>query len=390
MADRVTLVSTTDTQEEVEAALGIKRPKGSAPPKAPEATTETAPVTPVAETPVEPAALPAVVPEPPVAAQPPPTAIPPVAPAAEVKAEPKESHKANVRKREIQDEIDRLTEQKYQTMREYDDAYARVDALRREGAELAARIAATQGAAPGQPAESFQPTKPEPKADDFQDYNEYLKELAKWSGEQTAIRTTKEEIARLQRQGEADARARTQQQAQMEFAQQVGAMIERGRAAHPDFDEVWADAGRAGVRWSPFVQEVVAFHPLGHEIAYQLSQDPQESRRLSTLPTIGLAGVEMGRYIAKVEAQMGAAGTATPQAAAAPVAAPSPMTLVQAPAAVSTETPVVALPERQRFQPVSSVGGGPTTSTVQPDQMTAEQYRIWRNAQIRARMGRAS
>lgn len=175
-------------------------------------------------------------------------------------------------------------------------------------------------------------SKPEgkPKLDDFSSYEEYTEALTDWKVTE-ALKGQTEAQKRAQAEAEKQAVVQTYRSRADSFA-----------ATHPDFDSVVTNP-RLPI--SEAMAEAAFTSEKGPELLYFLGTNPEEAARISQLSPYQ-AAMEMGRLEAKF----------TSQPARNQSRAPDPL------------------------EPVTPGGGN---TTVDPDKMSVDQWRKWREAQIR-------
>lgn len=227
---------------------------------------------------------------------------------ADAKAQASEAGKAlNAKKKSLQGRIDEITAEKHQTAGE-------LNAARRELAELREELASLRSGKPAEPkteakAEAVaDPNDPEPKVEDFDDYQKYVKAVGRWEARQ-AIREQREIDAR-------EAHVSGIQQAQDRVAAE-------GAKAHEDFDAVMTQYESAGGSYSDVAVDAISRHPLGHELAYAMAKDPGLAKRINGAPTQAAAIYELGRAMARIEAD--AEGKAVPERKPRATKAPAPI-----------------------------------------------------------------
>jgi hypothetical protein len=193
------------------------------------------------------------------------------------------------KKKSLQSRIDELTREKHDSKREADAAKAELLAAR---AELAALKTPRPAAAP--PSAQTEPTTPQPLTGtpkptqaQFETYEEYIEALTEWK--------TEEKLSAARAQAQAQAASRDAEAA-------LHSIYTRGRDAHADFDALLEQQAAAGVRWSPFVTQTVLRSENGHEIAYALAKDPETAQRISAIGNVAQAGIEMGKFLARLDA----------------------------------------------------------------------------------------
>ncbi len=175
----------------------------------------------------------------------------------------------------------------YKLVRQYQEQASKVNAelaqLRAEVASMRAQkaVAAPAPAADGEPSEDEIGTK-------YATWGEFAKAVAKWQ--------LKQERAELAKEFDEKYSARDRQKEQVSSVQTIQ---KAGAAKYQDFQQV-IDAAE---RWSPLVERIV-FSDVSraHDLAYALAKDPGEARRLSAIADPVLAGVEMGQFLARMQA----------------------------------------------------------------------------------------
>lgn len=343
--DTITLVSTTDTPEQVTAAL----------------TGKPAPETPAGETPETPEGTP---------------------PATET-PEQKDNREASEaggrlakRKQKFQDEIDELTRSKYNVRRDVEAEEARLADLRRqrEALEQSApeRKPAPRAAAPADTAADD--ALPEPKLDAVDDagtakyatYEDYLSDHAKWTKAQ-AEAAARQVIAQ---EREAD-RARIERESSNRAVHgrlaDYNTRLEEFKKTHADFDAAFADA-KAEVQETlvaigPDALKIVDGYTVfdaddGPGLAYYLLKHPEELKAVALK-----APPQQLIHLARLEERIRQGGASTKPA--------------RPPAAPETKAP----------EPIQPVGSGPTATTVPSDGESYQDYKVRRERELRARRG---
>lgn len=167
--------------------------------------------------------------------------------------------------------------------------------------KLNARVAAKQGEADYWKNEALRNQKPEvqekkpitastdstgrPKSDDFESHDSYIEALTDWKVDQ-------KDKAKDSRQKETD--AKTQQQKQIE---KYGQLAKEFSKAHPDFQEVVEDV--TDIPMSLAVQALLLESDNGPELAYALAKDKDEYARIC-----GLSPLAAARAIGRMEAKI--------------------------------------------------------------------------------------
>lgn len=264
MPDQIRLTSTTDSQAEVEAALGVKAGTGTPPPVVDENAASDAKSA-SADKGTPPAATP------------------------DEKAASDAGKKLSEKKTRLQSRIDDLTREKYDTQRERDLALQKVTQLNEELSRLKAAPAAETTKAEEKPkpgtVASDVPKPLKPKEDDFPvfaDYeaakDKYEEDLVDWKADQkvAALR------AELKAEQEADRKRAAEEQvtAAAHTAQQK--FVERqkiARSKHADFDEA-LDKGK-DLPAPVWVRNHLAKSEIGAELHYYLATHPTETIEMS-------------------------------------------------------------------------------------------------------------
>ena len=145
---------------------------------------------------------------------------------------------------------------------------------------------------------SEQPAQGKPKQEDFKTYDEYFEALAEWKAEQRIAQRDQQREAK-----EAEARARA---AEAEVAKSWKDRVAKTKAAHPDFDAVFADAD---MDVTPVMQKAMLASEHGAEVAYHLAKHPEESERIA-----GLSNYEQALAIGEIISSIKAAAAKSTQA----------------------------------------------------------------------------
>lgn len=166
----------------------------------------------------------------------------------------------------------------------------RIDELTREKHESAREAAYWRGIAETRAAQETPKTEAEPKAEDFQDYAEYVRALAKFE----AKALVKAELAQEKAATTEAAKATTWQQRES-----------AAKADLPDYDQV---VGASRAPMTQAMAEAIRESDIGPKVAYHLAQNPDVSARLA-----GLSATSAIREIGKLEATLSAAAPPPPQ-----------------------------------------------------------------------------
>lgn len=342
LADEVTVTSTTNTPDEVRAALGMK-------PETPAAVT----ILPHEETPV---------------AETPPakTEVKPDAKAEDAAAADAAKTLAK-RRGTLQDRLDRLTREKLTAREEAASLRRELDTLR-AGRTTAEPVKTETPPAPAVVA-------PEPKSEDFEEFNDYLKARSLYDRQVAKEEAKVEMRAEIQRQREADKREADQARETATAKEQQTAFDARMNAArkrHPDLDEVLEQ--NTNVPVSATMKAAIHHEEYGAELLYYWATHATEADEIAALnPAQALKAI--GKLEARYEA-----GTLFNDATDDDV----PETLAEGVAVRKGEK----VPVSKAPAPPTRVGGGAAAVAKDPDRMTQKEYNAMRDAQIRARKRR--
>jgi chromosome segregation ATPase len=253
---------------------------------------------------------------------------------ADDKAKASEAGKAlAAKKKSLQSRIDDVTAEKHRTAGERDAARAELAELREELAAL--KAGKTKPEAKPEAVEA-DPDDPEPKVEEFDDYQKYVKAQARWEARQEF----------KAQQAEADKRARGNA-----IQQAMTRVMDAGAKAHDDFDATVTKFEDAGGDYGIAV-DAITRHPLGHELAYRMASDPRVAKAIAGAPNEASAIYELGRVMARIEAEHEAAD----EPADEKPAEEKPRKLSKAPAPIERKTgggDVPAAPDVDRMNRLS-------------------------------------
>lgn len=364
--DDITLVSTTDSPEQVQAALTGKpeAPKAPAEPAAPPPAEP--PVTPPAEPPAADAAAPAGTPE------------------EQADREASEAGKKLAahakRKNQIQQEIDELIWKKHQARSDIEAEEARLNELRRQRAELDTPPPKSPSDKPAVAAKADKGGKKgdddpaEPQLDatgadgnaKYATYEDYLSDHAKWTremAERAARRVVEQERATDRERIERESANRAVQERLALYNKN----LETFKQTHADFDaafeEAKAEVRDALVALGPDAMKVVDGFTIfdaedGPALSYYLVKHPDELKAIAMK-----APPQQLIHLSRLEERIRQGGV-TQSPPARPPAAPT-----------ETKAP----------EPIKPVGSGPTATTVPLDEAEFQDYKARREREIRAR-----
>lgn len=230
-----------------------------------------------------------------------------------------------------------------QQQRERDDkgrfkppVQARIDELTRKRHEAEREAEYWKQQATGRAPSGQEPALQEPRPDQFEDYGQYTKALARYEAQQL--------LAQRDQQQSKTAQERAQQAEQRAQAVRGEAWTERqaaARTALPDYDQVMSAA--ASVHVSQAVQDALLDSDRGPELAYHLAKNPAEAARLN-----GLSPRQVDREIGRLEERL---------------SRPAPPPVSSAP------------------KPLKPLGGSGGAAPKDPTAMTDAEYRAWRLSQ---------
>ena len=175
-----------------------------------------------------------------------------------------------------------------------------------------------------------------PKEDSFDDYNEYLKAMARFEARQE-LRQEQDRTRKEQERQQAEQSQRTQQE-------KISEVLAKGSAEKEDFDLVVRNPSLA---LTNEMVGIAAESTVGHDVLYFLGKNPEESARISQLPPLSQA-----REIGKIEARI------TTKQPKTPTNAPDPI------------------------KPVSTVGN---LAEKDPAKMSDKEFAKWRQQRVKSR-----
>lgn len=169
----------------------------------------------------------------------------------------------------------------------------RIDKLTRKNHELEERLAAATPAPKpnGQSAEPMATTEQEPRAEDFANYEELVKALAKW------------EIKQAKKAEEAAEEKAAENDHAKEVLSKYNESLEATRSKYHDFDDVAQTTASIQFRdavASKSFQVCVMESDNGPEIIYWLAKNPEEVAKFKEMSPARIA-LEVGRISAKIE-----------------------------------------------------------------------------------------
>lgn len=359
MPDTITLTSTTDPEAAVRAALELPTEAAGSP------------------------TLPTEKPVPPAKPAPPPVPEPePEEEETPVVADAPADQMAGARRKKgrLQSRIDELTTERNRVAAEHAASSAENMALRRRVQELAA------GAAPRPEPRQQQAVAPpaRPAVDDFATYEDYTEAVAKWAVQVARSEWKKEATDTVDQR----LRAESDRAYQTRMEQHYVALTKRyqegvslAREKYTDYDDA---IGSPELQASKVMEAELLQSPIGPEITYYLATHPETCKRLYAMGDTPQALREFGKVEARVEhalAKAEAEAAAAPTAARRTDAAEKSLASVAPPA--GTARRATRAPD-----PITPVGGGEQQATTDPDKMSYQDYKAWRNAQERRKYGR--
>jgi hypothetical protein len=357
MPDTITLTSTSDTAEQVQAALGIK-PAEVTPPV--EVAPPVVAAGPEDEDDDDGAAAP----------------VGETTPQALIAAKPPQAQ-GGIKRGKLQARIDELVGERNKAMGLSAAKDAELDALRQRLNELS-----TQPQKPATPAAPVvEPEAPKPpQVADFDNYEDYVNAAIQFKAESIASTVV---AKTLRERDEAAQREAAQRQQDAQF-QKYAEEVNQTKAEFPDFDQV---VNRPDLPVSDAMKLALTTSGKGSLISYYFGKNPDECRRIFAMGNSPQAMMELGVLVATVKDKLAgsAASAVTPQATqATPQTQTSnvvPIGTAQRPAtrAVVTKAP-------DPIEPIA--GSGSTPTSVPLDQVPYQDYKTMRNREERRRMGR--
>lgn len=209
----------------------------------------------------------------------------------------------------------------------------RIDKLSAEKRELEAKLAALTA---GKPTEKgAEPTKGDagdgkPQLEKFESYEEYVEALTDWKLE-------RREAAKAEQ-----AKAEADKQQQAELAKSWQARQDAVRAKYDDYDEVVGQE----IPITGVMQQALLESDHGAELAYWLGSNPKEAERIAKLGPVAAI-----KALAKIEDSL--SGGSEPPAKLKPRASSAP-------------------------EPISPVGARGSVATKDPDKMSFQEFKAWR------------
>ncbi|MCR4374683.1 MAG: hypothetical protein NUW22_07520 [Acidobacteria bacterium] len=343
MANAPTLASTTDSAADIQAALAtldVDDPRGSFSAPVADAQDQPAPDPATAKDEAKAKADPVA---PATAAEPAVVATPAETPAAPETADGDDEDAAAAdatgkpRRSRARDRIDQLTRTTSTLERELAEQRRENESLRaRASAPTPAVVAAAVDvvAAPALPA-----AVPEPKQEDFEDFDAYLKAHSKWNRDEGVRESV--DAARAAAQKILDDRDAADRQRAIEADQQrqrevYTRRLDEARDTYNDFEAVM-DAGR-DLPVTPAMVEAITESPLSGHVLYFLNKRPAVCADIARMSPM-TAAKEIGRLEGAISKWLREAKVATPAATETPAAQEKPAAARVAQPAVSKAPP---------------------------------------------------
>lgn len=170
------------------------------------------------------------------------------------------------------------------------EAERRADEFAKQNARLLEAVLAGKGVGTATAS-----TQGEPKPEQFTDYNDYVRAVAKYTAEQAA-KSVAENSAKASQE------AQTRQSVQQAEARQHTAYAERAREAAkslPDFAEVMEDASNVDI--PPNVLALIRKMPDGPVIAYHMVKNPQLAEQFFNTDDPEMHGILLGQISATIK-----------------------------------------------------------------------------------------
>ena len=211
----------------------------------------------------------------------------------------------------------------------------------------------------------------EPALDSFETYEEWVKAHQLWTAQQ-ANAPLKAEIESLKKQIQAKDAAEAERAARQPLVDAFIEKLEKAKAAHEDFDEVTAGTDEEGLVATPAMHQEIFESDKSGEVLYYLATHPEDCRRIEELtrvpekPTpaqVGAAVRAAAREIGRIEALLTGEPAKAPASKAPDNPKPKPHPL---PAPI---TPVK----------------GAAAAEKDPGKMTTEEYFRWEQSRRKSR-----
>jgi len=250
------------------------------------------------------------------------------------------------KKKPLVEELVRTRHERNAARGEAEEAAARAARLEAELADLRARMEANQAMpAPKDP-------DPKPQRSQFVSDEDYQEALTDWKVDQKlAERQQAEHQARVEA---------TQQQLADNWAQR----LEMAKSELADFDEV---VGKSEIDLPNHLYVAIVESDMGPQLAYYLAQNPSEARLLK-----GMSQTAALRMLGKLEDQLEKASEKPKEQ----------------PAAGAEKKPEPAVEKSKAPPPIEPLTGASGPVEKPTEQMTYQEYKAHRQAQIKARNGR--
>jgi hypothetical protein len=211
----------------------------------------------------------------------------------------------------------------------------RIAELVREKAELAKQLADKTAVKPAEEIKPAAAPADKPKAENFDTYDAYIEALTDWKVDQTEKTKAK---------AEADKRAAADAS---ERGKAWEKSVELAKARYEDYDEVLAGAHAMPISQAMH-NTIVESGDDGPQLAYWLAQHPDEVTRIAKLSPFA-AAKELGKIVATFDGEEDDDSPADKQPKA-------------------TKAP----------EPIAPVGRKSSKTSVQPDQMSYQDFKRWR------------
>lgn len=212
----------------------------------------------------------------------------------------------------------------------------RIDKLTTEKRELEARLAELTAGKPAEkPAETAKPDAADgkPQLEKFESYEDYVEALTDWK------------LAQREAAAAEKAKADAEKQQRAELAKSWQARQDAVRAKYDDYDEVVGQE----IPITGVMQQALLESDHGAELAYWLGSNPAEAEQIAKLGPVAAI-----KALAKIEDSL-SGGSAEPPAKPKRRASSAP-------------------------EPISPVGARGSAATKDPDKMTFQEYKAWREA----------
>ncbi len=207
-----------------------------------------------------------------------------------------------------------------------------------------------------QPGSETASGRPKPKLEDFESYEEFVEALTDWKAEEKAAALRAELRAAEERQT-AEARQAEERRPLVDRWNERAAKL---REQYADFDEVTSNEASAKLEVTAVMAGACFESEVGPDIAYYLGKHPEETRAIAKLPPVRQAAA-----IGRIEERL----LASAKRPTSQPSEPAPKKTPETPRPKPSSAPA----------PIEPVGGGKAGAASEyRDDMTQAEFREWR------------